>query len=237
VSATGIILSFCRSGFVSRARIFFFAAFVSLLIFANGCQTKALTDPIIGPDYASTNVFRKEAVLPATVRRVAILPISYNAGDAAAVAGEQMLEPMLEAELKKAARFETTFVKPEQLRLWTGRERWDAFDQLPPDMLRVIGEKTDCDAILFPRLTQFSAYPPIMIGGRMQLVTLDADIIWSIDELFDSAEERVSNSARRFDRARVKSNPVLEDSRSILLAPTSFGQYTAHEVFSTLPRR
>jgi hypothetical protein len=71
----------------------------------------------------------------------------------------------------------------------------------------------------------------------MKLVTLDADIIWSIDELFDSAEERVSNSARRFDRARVKSNPVLEDSRSILLAPTSFGQYTAHEVFSTLPRR
>jgi hypothetical protein len=202
-----------------------------------GCQTKSLRDPIIGPGYSATNAFRKEAVLPATVRRVAVLPLSYNERDAASVSGEQLMEPVFKAELNKASRFETVYVRPTQLQLWTGRERWDDFEQLPPDLLRILGEKTGCEAVLFARLTQFKAYPPILVGWRMKLVALDADILWSVDEMFDAAEERVSNSARRYSRARVKNNPVLEDSRSILLAPSSFGQYTVHEVFDTLPHR
>jgi hypothetical protein len=237
VCATGKKVNFSRPGFGLQIPFTAIFALASLLIFAGGCQTKSLTDPILGPGYSATNVFRKEAVLPATLRRVAVLPLSYNESDAATVSGEQLLEPVFEAELKKTSRFETVFVKPAQLQLWSGRERWDDFDELPPELLRVLGEKTGCDGVLFARLTHFKAYPPIIVGWRMKLVALDADILWSADELFDAAEERVSNSARRFSRGRVKSNPALEDSRSILLAPSSFGQYTAHEVFQTLPAR
>jgi hypothetical protein len=236
VSATGIIAGLCRSRIIFERSIALAAVLAGFLA-AAGCQTKSMSDPIFGPDYSATNAFRKEAVLPATVRRVAVLPLSFNERDSASVSGEQLMEPVFKAELNKASRFETVYVTPTQLELWTGRERWDDFEQLPPDLLRILGEKTGCDGVLFARLTQFKAYPPILVGWRMKLVALDADILWSVDELFDAAEEPVSNSARRYSRGRVKNNPVLEDSRSILLAPSSFGQYTLHAVFDTLPHR
>lgn len=223
---------------VFKRRFWLAAVLCPLAIsFAEGCKTKELTDPIFGPDYSPTNVFRKWPVLPAELRRVAVLPLSYNELDASAPSGEQTLEPMLQAELTKTARFESIFVKPSQMQLWTGKERWNSSDELPPDMLKVLTQKTGCDGVLFIRLSQYRAYPPILTGWQMKLVTKEADILWAVDELFDAAEERVSNSARRFDRGRVRNNPALEDSRSILLSPTKFGQYTLHAVFQTLPAR
>jgi hypothetical protein len=207
------------------------------ITFLGGCKTKEFTDPIFGPDYSPTNAFRKWPVLPAELRRVAVLPMSYNELDASAPSGEQTLEPMLQAELTKTARFEAIFLKPSQVQLWTGKERWNSSDDLPPDILKVLAQKTGCDGVLFVRLSQYKAYPPILIGWQMKLVSKEADILWAVDELFDAAEEAVSNSARRFDRGRVRNNPALEDSRSILLSPTKFGQYTLHAVFQTLPER
>lgn len=207
------------------------------MLLASGCSTKALTDPIYGPSHSVTNAFLKESTLPGTLRRVAVLPLSYNESDAAAVSGQQTLEPVLHAELTKAARFELVFVKPAQMQLWTGKDRWDDFDQLPAGLLKTIEEKTGCDGVLFTRLSQFKAYPPMVIGWRMKLVANDADILWAVDELFDAADQGVSNAARRYDRARVRNNPALDDSRSILLSPAAFGQYSARAVLGTLPVR
>jgi hypothetical protein len=202
-----------------------------------GCKTKVLTDPIIGPDHTVRNVFRKGAVLPATLRRVAVLPLSYDENNPSVVAGQQVLLPVLQSELIKAARFELVVVKPLQLQQWTGRDRWDSFEELPPNLLKELVQKTGSDAVLFVHLSRFSAYPPIVIGWRMKLVSNEADILWAVDELFDASEEAVSNSARRYDRAHVRNNPVLEDSRSILLSPSRFGQYVTHAVLQTLPGR
>lgn len=206
--------------------------------FTSGCaKTKVITDPILGPDYQATNVFRKEAMLPAQVRRVAILPVTSDAAGATGTAGREMLEPILHTELVKAGRFDLAVIEPGPLQKWTGKERWDYQQPLPKDLLERIGRETGADGVIFARLTRFHAYPPMVIGWRMTLVTLDADILWSVDEVFDAAEEAVSNSARRFERGRVKNNPALEDSRSILLSPSKFGQYTARTAVQTLPVR
>lgn len=200
-------------------------------------QTRVITDPILGANFAVTNFFRKEAILPAELRRVAVLPLTVANASASSAAGRQMLEPVFHMELSKAARFETVFVQPEQLQKWTGKERWDYLDVLPPDFMKTIAEQTDADGVLFARLSHFHAYPPMIIGWRMTLTALDADILWSVEEVFDASEEPVANSARRYDRAHVRNNPVLEDSRSILLTPRKFGQYTARAVMETLPSR
>lgn len=211
-------------------------AFLSFSLLAGCTKTKLLTDPILGPDFAATNVFRKEATLPAEVRRVAILPLTESAG-ATGTPGRETLEPILHTELSKAGRFDLVLVSPLELQKWTGKERWDYQQLLPKDLLKTIAERTGADAVIFARLSRFHAYPPMVIGWRMSLVTLDADILWSVDEVFDAAEEAVSNSARRFDRGRVSNSPVLEDSRRILLSPSRFGQYTARTVVQTLPAR
>lgn len=207
-----------------------------MLLFS-GCRTKSITDPIVGPNYVVSNVFRKEGTLPAQVRRVAVLPVSYRESSANFVSGKQSLEPVLATELTKASRFESFLVDPTQLKQWTGREHWDAYEALPPNLFKVLVEKTGADAVLFTTLTEYKPYPPATIGWRMKLVAPDADILWAVDELFDASQVAVSNAARRYERDHVRSNSALEDSRSILLSPTRFGQYTLDAILGTLPNR
>ena len=222
--------------FVNSTRLLAVAA-VAIASVVTGCKTKSLTDPIIGPNYQVSNVFRKEAMLPAKVRRVAVLPVSYSQATADLVAGKETLEPIFHSELTKASRFETIFIKPDELKRWTGREQWDAYEELPPHLFKLLAGKSGCDAVLFPTLIKYKAYPPLIIGWRMKLVANDADILWAVEKIFDASEETVSNSARRYDRAHVRNNPVLEDSRSILLSPSRFGQYTLDALLETLPNR
>lgn len=212
-------------------------AAIFLSLSSAGCRTKALTDPIIGPNHQVSNVFRKEPMLPPTLRRVAVLPMSYPEDIPSLVAGKDALEPLFRSELGKTARFETLPVDSADLKRWTGREHWDAYEALPPDLFKLLAEKTGCNAVLFPTLTKYSAYPPIVIGWRMKLVANDADIIWAVEEIFDASEQGVSNAARRYDRDHVRSNPVLEDSRSVLISPSRFGKYTLHAILETLPNR
>ncbi len=176
-------------------------------------------------------------MLPGEVRRVAVLPLSYRESSALLVSGKQSLEPILATELTKASRFESFLVEPAQLKQWTGREHWDAYEALPPTLFRTLVEKTGADAVLFTTLSDYKPYPPMTIGWRMKLVTISADTLWAVEEVFDSADLAVSNSARRYDRDHVRNNPALEDSRSILLSPARFGQYTLQALFETLPNR
>ena len=210
---------------------------VVLTLLSAGCRIKPITDPIVGPDYVVSNVFRKSETLPGQVRRVAVLPVSYRESNANFVSGKQSLEPVLASELTKASRFESFLVDPTQLKQWTGRDHWDAYEALPPNLFKVLLEKTGADAVLFTTLTEYKPYPPVTIGWRMKLVAPDADILWAVDELFDASQVAVSNAARQYERDHVRSNSALEDSRSILLTPTRFGQYTLDAVLGTLPNR
>jgi hypothetical protein len=202
-----------------------------------GCRTKQLTDPIIGPNHQVSNVFRKDAILPGHVRRVAILPLSYRESSALLVSGKESLTSVFASELTKTARFESFLVEPAQLKQWTGREHWDAYEALPAAFFKVLVEKTGADAVLFATLSEYKPYPPITIGWRMKLVAANADTLWAVEEILDASELGVSNAARRYDRDHVRSSPVLEDSRSVLLSPTRFAQYTLHAIFETLPNR
>lgn len=215
-----------------------FVRCVALLFFLQaGCSLKPITDPIVGPDHALHNIYRNEAVLPGSLKRVAVLPLSYNDQRSTGPSAVEMLQPIFQAELTKVGRFESYFVQPAQLALWSGKERWDDFDELPASFLKEVAERTGCDGVMFSRISNFKAYPPMVIGWRMRLVSNEAGQVWAADEIFDAADQAVSNSARRYNRGRPRNNPVLEDSRSILLSPSEFGQYTLASVLGTLPIR
>ena len=226
-----------RGSFKSLRKLAALVGFAAILTAGAGCNTKPLTDPVIGPDHELRNVYKKEAVFPGSLKRVAVLPLTYSEGRVAGASADQILTPVFQTELTKVARFEAYFIKPAQLQLWSGRERWDDFEELPQAFLKLIAERTGCDGVLFSRVSNFKAYPPMVVGWRIRLVSNDAGTIWSADEVFDAADVRVANSARRYNRGRTRNNPVLEDSRSILLSPSEFGQYSLASVFGTLPIR
>lgn len=203
-----------------------------------GCKTVRLSDPVTGPNYRPDNIYRSYKQLPVTLRRVAVLPATCDATQSDLVAGLESLSAILTEELGKTKKFELVLVTPEELRAWTGRSSWRAEETLPADLLKHLHEQLDCDAVLFTRLTQYRAYPPLAVGLSFKLAEVHkAELIWVVDEIFDASEPSVVNSARRYQLIREQLPSSLADSRSILNSPSGFGRYAANSVFQTLPAR
>jgi hypothetical protein len=214
------------------------AALLAALLFCAGCKTFRVSDVVTGLNHHPDNVYRSLDELPVTLRRVAVLPATCDTDASEMEAGRSMLEPVIREEFSKTLKFEVIPVSPEKLRALTGRVAWRAEEVLPTELLRTLREELECDAVLFVRLTQFRAYPPLAVGLSLKLVDVDrTELVWVLDEQFDASEPSVVNGARRFQQERELLPAQLADSRSILNSPGVFGRYAANIAFRTLPRR
>jgi hypothetical protein len=209
-----------------------------LLIVGAGCKTTRLAEPVLGPGYQPQNVYHSFKQLPISIRRVAVLPTTCDATRSDVQSGRDLLAPVIAEELGKTKKFEIITVAPEQLRAWTGRSDWRAEEPLPPNLLKLLRTELGCDGVLFSRLTQYRAYPPLAVGLSLKLVEIEpTEFLWAADEIFDASEPAVVNSARRYQQTREQLPAALADSRSILNSPSGFGRYAAQSVFQTLPAR
>lgn len=213
-------------------------ALLTILGALTGCKTMSLSDPVTGPGYEPQNVYRAWSQFPVGIRRVAVLPATCDAAQSDLQSGRETLEKVIVEELGKTKKLEVVTVSPEQLRVWTGRSFWRAEEKLPPSLLKHLKQDLDCDAVLFSRLTQYRAYPPLAVGFSFKLATIEnPEFLWAVDEIFDASEPSVVNSARRYQLTREQLPSSLADSRSILNSPSGFGRYAANSVFQTLPQR
>lgn len=220
----------------TRALLVF--SWFAVLTFVCGCKTARLSDPVAGAGYKPDNIYRAQKQLPVSIRRVAVLPATCDTAQSDLVSGLDALSAVITEELGKTKKFELVTVAPEQLRAWTGRTTWQAEETLPVQLLQNIRDQLDCDAVLFSRLTQYRAYPPLAVGFSFKLAELErAELVWVVDEIFDASEPSVVNSARRYQLTREHLPSSLADSRSILNSPSGFGRYAANSVFQTLPAR
>jgi hypothetical protein len=183
----------------------------------------------------TANVYHA-AALPATLRRVAVLPLTTDSADLITEEGRDTLQPVLFTELKKTRAFELVFVSPSQLRAVTGRAQWNAGETLPLDFFSRLHEAFGCDAVIFCRLGQYRAYPPLAVGWDLKLVDGNQQhVVWAIDEVFDAGDPSVETAARSYYERGIHTDDPLADPSSILLSPRRFGQYTASAALSTLP--
>lgn len=211
---------------------------LAVLGLSSGCKTISLTDPVTGSGYQPENVYRSFDKLPVHLRRVALLPTTCDPAQSDLVAGLDVLSTVISEELGKTKKLEVVTVTSEQLRAWTGRPTVQAEVPLPVQLLKKLRDELDCDAVLFSRLTQYRAYPPLAVGFGFKLAETDkAELIWVVDEVFDASEPSVVNGARRYQLTREQLPAALADSRSILNSPSGFGRYAANSVFQTLPKR
>lgn len=225
----------------SRIRVAHLLRFSSLLLGLGllcGCKTARLSDPVTGSGYRPENIYRSQKQLPVGLRRVAVLPPTCDSTQSDLVSGLDNLTTVITDELGKTKKFELVIVTPEQLRAWTGRSSWRAEETLPANLLEHLRTQLECDAVLFSRLTQYRAYPPLAVGFSFKLAEVEkAELVWVVDEIYDASEPSVVNSARRYQLAREQLPSSLSDSRSILNSPSGFGRYAASSVFQTLPVR
>ena len=214
------------------------SSWLIVLALVVGCKTPQVSDIVVGPSYSPKNVHRLNERLAKEVRRVAVLPLTCDNMQSEAESGWEMLEPVLREELGKTGKFELIPVPPEKVRQWTGHRTWTAEERLPADFFKLLRDEQGCDAVLFCRVTQFHAYPPLAVGLNLKLVQAETPkLLWAVDEVIDAAEPCVVNGARRYQQAQEQLPASLADSRSILNSPRGFGRYAASAMFATLPER
>ncbi len=198
-----------------------------------GGMRRALTAP-----YKPANIYLREATLPPTLRRVAVLPVPQNREDANQAAGAQLLEPIFITELSKRNLFEVVRVSPEQLQTSTEGNCWGAEDKLPPGLLERLHEATGCDAVIFVSLTTYQPYPPLRVGWKARLVDCGhQQTWWAVDEVFDGGANSVATAAEAYARVGLNLPDPLQTDTGVLHSPSRFGQYTASAIADTLPGR
>jgi hypothetical protein len=188
-----------------------------------------------GPFFTPSNV-TVSSPLPATMRRVAVLPASGNRQIT-----EESLERISEAvrtELNRTGRFEVVPVSRLDLRRLVGALTIESTQPLPPELLEKIKSMFGADGVLLTDVTSFSAYPPLELGLRMKLADLsDGKIIWASDNIFSAADPAVANSARRHVLKLGTDRGPGDLSHTVLQNPSRFAAYAAAATFEMLPPR
>jgi hypothetical protein len=213
-------------------------ALLGFLFLVAGCSTPTKSLTVFTGSYRPTNIQRAAPTLPESMRRLAVLPMVFQRESPNAIAGTEMLEPVLEAELAKTKKFEIVVVTPEALRQITGELRWAAEDPLPQPLLQKLKQEFGCDAVLFRRLTVYRPYPPLAIGWSLKLVDAqNGKIWWAADEVFDADQPSVVIGARRYQQQIDFASSPADDSARILNSPQGVGPYAARALLATLPDR
>jgi hypothetical protein len=208
------------------------------MLVLTGCGTLPMGDTVRGPVYAPANVHRSVELLPITMRRVALLPATARIGEVEA-SGADAVSGLLLAELQRQHRLEVFHVNHADLARWSGRRDWAVSDQLPADFLESVRKHTGAEAVLFPEITTYRAYPPLAIGLRMTLVEVQsARVLWAVDDLLDAGNPQVSNGARQFYLDQMKGGSETPfDSQSVLDSPRRFSRYVIATLLGTMPDR
>ncbi|MGH7868841.1 MAG: hypothetical protein ACREP9_14720 [Candidatus Dormibacteraceae bacterium] len=209
-----------------------FAAACLALVFLAGCAAPQVRSD----DHNTLNTFNWTPMLPADLRRVALLPITCEGKTLDDTEGRDALEPILQAELARTKRFEVVSISPEALEKQTGKPFLCDDDLLPSDLFDWLKNSCGCDAVLFCRLTSFQAYPPLTVGWRMRLVHLRSrNTLWAADQVFDAGQGTPCPQSRLPQWLGLGCPAQTTEEWLQQNSPRHFGQMALAKLFSTLP--
>jgi len=220
------------------ARILGPALLLISILAVSGCvtdQSSAILRHPAPPTVQLRNVYRPP--LDGRVLRVAVLPL---AGDVQPPDALHEMDKTFLAEFNKAQMFEGTGVTRAEMVEMTRQEQISSVEAIPTELITLLRQKYDVDAVLFTDITHYRPYRPIAISVRTKLVSLgNQGVLWAIDSTFDSQEPGVAAAARTFGKltGQNQMNVMAADSAGVLLSPMRFARFVAREIFSTLPAR
>ena len=222
----------CSAKFARTLPVFSLLAITGLLA---GCSTiKGALDSRKERTYTPGN-FVDAGPIPASVRRIGVLPLFSDSWGAADV---EPLQTAFWTELEKFDRFETVAISRSAIAARFERESFSTSSALPSDFLARLHDDFGVDAVLFLDLTHYSPYQPIAVGVRAKLATTDNGRgLWSFDCMFDSAQPDVAAAARSYHAENSKQSYPLHDSSAVFQSPARYAKYVAHATFATLPPR
>jgi len=212
------------------------AAGLVLASLVTSCNTaKAIRHTADGGPYLTPRNFAGVPRLPASLRRVVLLPVAGSPSVPAETLAS--FDPLVAAELQRTGRFEVVTVSPAALMRLCDHSRILSSDALPAGLLSLLAREFDADGVLFVDITTLSPYPPLALGFRSKLAAVDGTMLWAFDTLFSAHDPATANSAERYDKLRRATSGHGENNFSILRSPARFADFAAATAFGTLPSR
>lgn len=228
-----------RSRFPGDRPLGWLGASLAGCLILSGCGSPDWRVASMAPDYHPENVFLYSSTLSPDLKRVVVLPVACEGQRPDLGDGCEAMDPIFKAEVVKSGKFEVVSATPETLQNATGRSSWTGAEQLPQQFFDSLHDVYACDAVLFCQLTVFRPYPPLAVGWRLKLVSVQTrQILWAADELFDAGKPSVMSGAEAYQRGG--GLHLFHDDHDEWLMSHSyrqFGQYAAAEVLQTLPSR
>ncbi|MDI1249336.1 MAG: hypothetical protein PSV13_10780 [Lacunisphaera sp.] len=209
---------------------------LTLLVLPGCVSQPALADPSANVAPYQPRNFAGDIVLPATLRRVVLLPVCT--GGIAPPETADMLDRVLLAALQKQTRFEVVTLSREESRLWFGAAEFSSASALPPDYLGRLAAKFAAEGVLFVDLTVYQPYRPLAVGFRAKLaLTAGIRITWTFDEVISAGDPGVAVRARREYQQADRTSGQVDLSPTVLQSPGRFAAFAAGAMFQTLPPR
>ncbi len=210
-------------------------AIVVLSISIGGCKTvadfNARHDTTIGKKRRVENV-HQVAKLPGHLRRVAVLPIHRGRYDHIEM---KAIEENFRQEIIKRNLFEVVPVTAETMEEFFGSGSYSSIEHLPTKLLSKLHTAYAIDGVMLIDISYYNAYQPVGLGVRVKLLDgHTGEIVWAVDELFDSASPTVSNAARKYYQTRSTNQYPLQGSQTMLSSPTRFSKYVAEAIFGEI---
>jgi len=233
-ASTGVVTTAMRK-WIGRSSLRALVAPVLISAVLTSCMVPPVNDSArVGPFFKAKN-HTGDPQLPATLRRVVLLPIA--GGSVAPAESSAALDPVFSAGLQKENRFEVVaLTRADCLRRFQAEE-FLSTGNLPHDFMAKLRREYGADAVMFIDLTSFKPYRPMILGVRAKLATLGDEVrlVWSFDNIFSAADPTVANSARHHFIAGEHSEVPADLTPAVLQSPSQFAAYAAAEMFATLP--
>jgi hypothetical protein len=207
---------------------------MAALCLSTGCTTLTMNGKRVPTaEYVPVN-HAGDAILPAGLHRVVLLPIS--GGTIATAESTAMLDLVAVAALQEQDRFEVVPITREECSLHFHQDDVSSVSALPSNFMATLRREYNADAVIFVDVTVYNAYEPIEIGLRAKLATTDdARLVWMFDNVFSTGNPSVASSATRYLQHREQGGLPSELDQVALESPTRFATYVTAAMFATLP--
>jgi hypothetical protein len=222
---------------VKRAPSFFRRLPLAVVLLLGACAHQPRHHQSLDVDAEPYQPANAEGIelLPQSVRRVVLLPIWSDEGEADYL---DHLDRTLLRELSATLRFEVVTVDRDSLYARFHKRQLSPVEPLPPELFDALIERYDADAVIFPELTAFEPYKPLSLGLRLRLVDLqNGATLWAFDHYFNAGDPRVAAGAKQFYSLRQHQPFPLDGAYGTLQSPRRFAAYCAAMAFLTLPPR
>lgn len=182
------------------------------------------------PKKMAENVHRTE--IPSHLRRVAVLPFYRGSFDHIDFS---LIERNFLLELGKRNLFEIVEISEEEMKSLFFQEEFSSVENLPSELITKLHHIYAIDGILLTDVSYYRAYKPVGLGVRQKLLDgRSGELVWAVDEVFDSSNPSVENAAKSFYLSESLIQYPLNATNTVIHSPTRFAKYVAYSIFDTI---